>query len=125
MCVQPDWTFVLGEQALDLCVPSCSHASSSVFVLGERNLYCLRDNSHIRFMKKLEFNPSCFLPFASGTSIVFSRGRSPSLDETQRGTKRSFKDVYSLDTEGQGATTLVLITDWSRYGSDLQNKGSV
>ncbi|XP_054477233.1 protein PTHB1 isoform X2 [Anoplopoma fimbria] len=63
----PDWTFVLGEQALDLCVPSYSHASSSIFVLGERNLYCLRDNGHIRFMKKLEFNPSCFLPYASVT----------------------------------------------------------
>ncbi|XP_031735438.1 protein PTHB1-like [Anarrhichthys ocellatus] len=63
----PDWTFVLGETALDLCVPSYSHASSSIFVLGERNLYCLRDNSHIRFMKKLEFNPSCFLPYASVT----------------------------------------------------------
>ncbi|XP_068424934.1 protein PTHB1 isoform X2 [Clinocottus analis] len=63
----PDWTFVLGEQALDLCVPSFSHTTSSIFVLGERNLYCLRDNSHIRFMKKLEFNPSCFLPFASVT----------------------------------------------------------
>ncbi|MBE7326239.1 hypothetical protein IEQ44_16550, partial [Nocardioides sp. Y6] len=36
-------------------------------VLGERNLYCLRDNGQIRFMKKLEFNPSCFLPYASGT----------------------------------------------------------
>ncbi|XP_074509075.1 protein PTHB1 isoform X1 [Sebastes fasciatus] len=63
----PDWTFVLGEQALDICVPSYSHASSSIFILGERNLYCLRDNSHIRFMKKLEFNPSCFLPYASVT----------------------------------------------------------
>ncbi|XP_076593229.1 protein PTHB1 isoform X1 [Chaetodon auriga] len=63
----PDWTFVLGEQALDLSVPSFSHSSSSIFVLGERNLYCLRDNGQIRFMKKLEFNPSCFLPYASVT----------------------------------------------------------
>lgn len=63
---QPDWTFVLGEQALDLCVPSFSHSSASIFVLGERNLYCLRDNGQIRFMKKLEFNPSCFLPYTSG-----------------------------------------------------------
>ncbi|XP_040900630.1 protein PTHB1 [Toxotes jaculatrix] len=63
----PDWTFILGEQALDLSVPSFSHSSSSVFVLGERNLYCLRDNGQIRFMKKLEFNPSCFLPYASVT----------------------------------------------------------
>uniref|UniRef100_A0AAQ5XZ66 Bardet-Biedl syndrome 9 n=1 Tax=Amphiprion ocellaris TaxID=80972 RepID=A0AAQ5XZ66_AMPOC len=65
--LMPDWTFVLGEQALDLCVPSFSHSSSSIFILGERNLYCLRDNGQIRFMKKLEFNPSCFLPYASVT----------------------------------------------------------
>uniref|UniRef100_A0A8C4FC78 Bardet-Biedl syndrome 9 n=1 Tax=Dicentrarchus labrax TaxID=13489 RepID=A0A8C4FC78_DICLA len=63
----PDWTFVLGEQALDLSLPSFSHSSSSIFVLGERNLYCLRDNGQIRFMKKLEFNPSCFLPYTSVT----------------------------------------------------------
>uniref|UniRef100_A0A7N9AXV9 Bardet-Biedl syndrome 9 n=1 Tax=Mastacembelus armatus TaxID=205130 RepID=A0A7N9AXV9_9TELE len=63
--LMPDWTFVLGEQALDLSVPSFSHSSSSIFILGERNLYCLRDNGQIRFMKKLEFNPSCFLPYAT------------------------------------------------------------
>ncbi|KAF7655635.1 hypothetical protein LDENG_00052930, partial [Lucifuga dentata] len=61
----PDWTLVLGEQALDLSVPFFSHSSSSIFVLGERNLYCIRDNGQIRFMKKLEFNPSCFLPYGS------------------------------------------------------------
>ncbi|XP_034730323.1 protein PTHB1 isoform X1 [Etheostoma cragini] len=63
----PDWSFVLGEQALDLCVPSLSHYSSFIFILGERNLYCLRDSGQIRFMKKLEFNPSSFLPYASVT----------------------------------------------------------
>ncbi|KAF3692417.1 Protein PTHB1 Bardet-Biedl syndrome 9 protein -like protein [Channa argus] len=72
----PDWTFLLGEQALDLSVPSFSHSSSSIFVLGERNLYCLRDNGTIRFMKKLEFNPSSFLPYAlvadGTTSLLLS-----------------------------------------------------
>lgn len=63
----PDWTFVLGEQALELSIPCFSHSSASIFVLGERNLYCLRDNGQIRFMKKLEYNPSCFLPYASLT----------------------------------------------------------
>ncbi|XP_065814165.1 protein PTHB1 isoform X1 [Labrus bergylta] len=63
----PDWTFVLGEVALDLSVPLFSHSSASIFVLGERNLYCFRDNGQIRFMKKLEFNPSCFLPYTSVT----------------------------------------------------------
>uniref|UniRef100_A0A3Q2Y0H1 Bardet-Biedl syndrome 9 n=1 Tax=Hippocampus comes TaxID=109280 RepID=A0A3Q2Y0H1_HIPCM len=61
----PDWILVLGEQALDISVPSFSHSSSSIFVLGDRNLYCLRDNGQIYFMKKLEFNPSCFLPYTS------------------------------------------------------------
>uniref|UniRef100_A0A667XTF0 Bardet-Biedl syndrome 9 n=1 Tax=Myripristis murdjan TaxID=586833 RepID=A0A667XTF0_9TELE len=67
LTVSPDWTLVLGEQALDLSVPTFSHSSSSIFVLGERNLYSVRDNGQIRFMKKLEFNPSCFLPYASVT----------------------------------------------------------
>lgn len=74
VCVllQPDWTFILGEQALDLSVPSFSHSSASIFILGERNLYCLRDNGQIRFMKKLEYNPSCFLPYASGESVLLT-----------------------------------------------------
>uniref|UniRef100_A0A8C2BZC2 Bardet-Biedl syndrome 9 n=1 Tax=Cyprinus carpio TaxID=7962 RepID=A0A8C2BZC2_CYPCA len=60
-----DWTLVLGEEALDICVPNTSSAMSSIFVLGERNLFCVKDNGQIRFMKKLEFNPSCFLPYGS------------------------------------------------------------
>uniref|UniRef100_A0A673WXD6 Bardet-Biedl syndrome 9 n=1 Tax=Salmo trutta TaxID=8032 RepID=A0A673WXD6_SALTR len=60
-----DWTLVLGEQALDLSVTSFSPSSSSIFVCGKRNLYCLKDNGHIRFMKKLEYKPSCFLPYSS------------------------------------------------------------
>uniref|UniRef100_A0A8C6PFT8 Bardet-Biedl syndrome 9 n=1 Tax=Nothobranchius furzeri TaxID=105023 RepID=A0A8C6PFT8_NOTFU len=69
--LSPDWTFVLGEQALDVSVPSFSHSSSSILVLGERNLFCFRDNGQICFMKKLEFNPSCFQPYASdGTTSL-------------------------------------------------------
>uniref|UniRef100_A0A8C9SZN5 Bardet-Biedl syndrome 9 n=1 Tax=Scleropages formosus TaxID=113540 RepID=A0A8C9SZN5_SCLFO len=59
-----DWTLVIGEQALDIVVPTFT-STSSIFVLGERNVYCLKDNGQIRFMKKLEYNPSCFLPYAS------------------------------------------------------------
>lgn len=77
MCVyacvfQAEWILVLGEQALDIYVLSVSPLASSIFVLGERNLFCLRDNGQIRFMKKLEYNPSCFLPYASGNSTNLS-----------------------------------------------------
>lgn len=70
--IQTEWTLVLGEQALDIYVPCVSPSASSVYVLGERNLFCLRDNGQIRFMKKLEYNPSCFLPYASGKSTIQS-----------------------------------------------------
>ncbi|XP_043920957.1 protein PTHB1 isoform X2 [Protopterus annectens] len=60
-----DWVVSIGEQALDICIVSFGQAASSVFVLGERNFFCLKENGQIRFMKKLEYNPSCFRPYAS------------------------------------------------------------
>lgn len=60
-----DWTLNIGEQALDICVIPFNQSASSVFVLGERNFFCLKDNGQIRFMKKLGCSPSCFLPYCS------------------------------------------------------------
>ncbi|XP_060103624.1 protein PTHB1 [Heteronotia binoei] len=60
-----DWVLNIGEQALDICVVSFNQTVSSVFVLGERNFFCLKDNGQIRFMKKLDSSPSCFLPYCS------------------------------------------------------------
>ncbi|KAL4669907.1 hypothetical protein H8959_008461, partial [Pygathrix nigripes] len=53
------------KQALDICIVSFNQSASSVFVLGERNFFCLKDNGQIRFMKKLDWSPSCFLPYCS------------------------------------------------------------
>ncbi|XP_051012021.1 protein PTHB1 isoform X3 [Acomys russatus] len=60
-----DWTLNIGEQALDICVMPFNQSASSVFVLGERNFFCLKDNGQVRFMKKLDCSPSCFLPYCS------------------------------------------------------------
>ncbi|XP_069777139.1 protein PTHB1 isoform X4 [Narcine bancroftii] len=60
-----DWMVNIGEQALDICITSFSQAASSILVLGERNLFCFKENGQLRFMKKLEYNPSCFLPYTS------------------------------------------------------------
>ncbi|KAL2307705.1 hypothetical protein Nmel_000680 [Mimus melanotis] len=60
-----DWILNIGEQALDICIVSFNQGASSVFVLGERNFFCLKDNGQIRFMKKLDYNPSCFIPYCS------------------------------------------------------------
>ncbi|KAF6085392.1 Bardet-Biedl syndrome 9 [Phyllostomus discolor] len=60
-----DWTLNIGEQALDIRIMSFNQSASSVFVLGERNFFCLKDNGQIQFMKKLDYSPSCFLPYCS------------------------------------------------------------
>ncbi|XP_067888703.1 protein PTHB1 isoform X2 [Heterodontus francisci] len=60
-----DWMVNIGEQALDICIVSFNQAGSSILVLGERNLFCFKENGQLRFMKKLEYNPSCFLPYTS------------------------------------------------------------
>ncbi|NXX93256.1 PTHB1 protein, partial [Centropus bengalensis] len=60
-----DWVLNIGEQALDICIVSFDQTVSSVFVLGERNFFCLKDNGQIRFMKKLDYSPSCFIPYCS------------------------------------------------------------
>ncbi|KAF7247790.1 Protein PTHB1 [Varanus komodoensis] len=65
-----DWVLNIGEQALDICVVSFNQLVSSVFVLGERNFFCLKDNGQIRFIKKLDCSPSCFLPYSVSGTVV-------------------------------------------------------
>ncbi|XP_053323992.1 protein PTHB1 [Spea bombifrons] len=60
-----DWILNIGEQALDICVVSFNQTAFSILILGERNFFCLKENGQIRFMKKLDYSPSCFLPYCS------------------------------------------------------------
>ncbi|XP_066440592.1 protein PTHB1 isoform X2 [Eleutherodactylus coqui] len=60
-----DWILNIGEQALEISVVAFNHTAFSIFVLGERNFFCLKENGQIRFMKKLEYSPSCSLPYCS------------------------------------------------------------
>ncbi|XP_052813611.1 protein PTHB1-like [Mya arenaria] len=65
--VIPDWCFNIGEQAVDLAVVSFQTAPPSILVLGERNLFCLTETGQLRFMKKFDYDVSCFTPYASIT----------------------------------------------------------
>lgn len=60
-----DWYFDIGEPALDIAVITLAQAPPSILVLGERNLFCLTETGKLRYMKKLEYDPSCLLPYAS------------------------------------------------------------
>ncbi|KAH3751560.1 hypothetical protein DPMN_186127, partial [Dreissena polymorpha] len=65
--VVPDWCFNLGEQALDLSVVTYQTAPPSIVVLGERSLFCLTETGQLRYMKKFDYDVSCFTPYASIT----------------------------------------------------------
>ncbi|XP_030060352.1 protein PTHB1 [Microcaecilia unicolor] len=60
-----DWVLNIGEQALDIGIVAFNQTAYSVIILGERNFFCLKENGQIRFMKKLDYSPSCFLPYCS------------------------------------------------------------
>ncbi|XP_005112298.1 protein PTHB1 [Aplysia californica] len=63
--VVADWVYNIGEQALDLAYLEYTNVAPSVLVLGERSIFCIADNGTLRFAKKLEYDPCCFLPYGS------------------------------------------------------------
>ncbi|KAL3855651.1 hypothetical protein ACJMK2_014858 [Sinanodonta woodiana] len=65
--ITPDWIFSIGEQALDIAVVTYQQASPFIMILGERNLFCVTETGRLRFMKKFEYDVSCFCPYSSVT----------------------------------------------------------
>nr|CAB3225188.1 protein PTHB1-like [Phallusia mammillata] len=63
-----DWKFNLGEFVLEIVVLQLSTGKSVIVVLGERALFCLEESGQLRFMKKFEYNVSCFKALVSSES---------------------------------------------------------
>ncbi|XP_058039838.1 protein PTHB1 isoform X3 [Ahaetulla prasina] len=109
-----DWISNIGEQALDICVVSFNQLVSSIFVLGERNFFCFKDNGQIRFIKKLDHSPSCFLPYSvSGTAV-----------NTLIGNHNSILHIYQ-DVTLKWATQLPHIPVAAQLGKLLNLKGVI
>ena len=68
--IQPDWAFNLGEAAIDIEIVNSGNSSWSIIVLGERNLFCFAENFTLRYMKKFEYNPSCFLTYRVKDNLI-------------------------------------------------------
>lgn len=58
-----EWSFNIGESALDIACVTHSPTEVDILVLGEHNLFCLRDHGSLKFMKRFEFHPRCFYPY--------------------------------------------------------------
>nr|CAD7462418.1 unnamed protein product [Timema tahoe] len=71
--ITPDWMYNLGETAVDIAAVAWSVANCDVVILGQRNLFCLKDNGNLRFMKRLEYKPLCIHPYFVGPPSVVGR----------------------------------------------------
>ena len=62
--LQADWTVNLGDHAISIRIPrQLPGRPAQLLVLGERGVYCCLETGQLRFMMKLEVNPSCVFPY--------------------------------------------------------------
>lgn len=55
-----EWSLNIGESALDISCVAHSASEVDILVLGEHNLFCLRDHGTLKYMRRFEFHPRCF-----------------------------------------------------------------
>ncbi|XP_050580143.1 protein PTHB1 isoform X2 [Bombus affinis] len=59
--LEPDWTYNIGEAVLGIEAVTLSSFEVGIVVLGEKHLYCLKDNcTSVKYAKRLEYKPLCF-----------------------------------------------------------------
>ncbi|XP_020292987.1 protein PTHB1-like [Pseudomyrmex gracilis] len=59
--LEPDWSYNIGEAVLDIDVVVLSSFEVAILVLGENNLYCLKDNCvSLKYAKRFDYKPLCF-----------------------------------------------------------------
>ncbi len=63
--VSPDWTYQLGEYAVDMAVLEISPAQPSIVVLGERTIFCFTEGGTLRFVLKLDYSAVCLLAYTA------------------------------------------------------------
>lgn len=66
-----EWSLNIGESALDIACVSHSSSEVEILVLGEHNLFCLRDHGTLKFMRRFEFHPRCFHSYRTGLFSSF------------------------------------------------------
>ncbi|KAG5343571.1 PTHB1 protein, partial [Acromyrmex charruanus] len=62
--LEPDWSYNIGEAVLDIDAVILSSFEVGILILGEKSLYCLKDNCVIlKYSKRLEYKALCFQPY--------------------------------------------------------------
>ncbi|EGI70320.1 Protein PTHB1 [Acromyrmex echinatior] len=62
--LEPDWSYNIGEAVLDIDAVILSSFEVGILILGEKSLYCLKDNCvTLKYSKRLEYKALCFQPY--------------------------------------------------------------
>ncbi|XP_018340743.1 PREDICTED: protein PTHB1 [Trachymyrmex septentrionalis] len=62
--LEPDWSYNIGEAVLDIDAVTLSSFEVGILILGEKSLYCLKDNCvTLKYSKRLEYKALCFQPY--------------------------------------------------------------
>eukprot|EP00794_Sanderia_malayensis_P017473 gene17473-19220_t len=91
--VTPDWTANIGEHAIDIKFVTFPGSTPLIVVLGEHSVYCLLENGAVHFMKKFDYNPSCFLPYG-----MFKNGKLNTLIGSHTSSLMIYQDVTLIWT---------------------------
>lgn len=69
--LEPDWSYNIGEAVLDIDAVILSSFEVGIIVLGEKNLYCLKDNCvSLKYAKRLEYKALCFQAYVIGIILM-------------------------------------------------------
>lgn len=72
--IAPDFSVNLGEHCVDLAIKTTAKGSSHILALGERTVFCFKENGVLRFARKLDFNPSCLYVYGTAPSSTDEEG---------------------------------------------------
>lgn len=74
--LDPDWSYNIGEAVLDIDAVVLSSFEVAILVLGENNLYCLKDNCvSLKYAKRFDYKPLCFQAYVIGMIDHDIRGK--------------------------------------------------
>ncbi|XP_039302648.1 protein PTHB1 isoform X2 [Solenopsis invicta] len=113
--LEPDWSYNIGEAILDIDSVTLSSFEVGILILGEKNLYCLKDNCvTLKYAKRLEYKALCFQAYVIGNQLsdvtmdaelIISVTVSGDLEPCPRGNQDDSKN----DSEGRNLMCRVTI----------------
>ncbi|XP_063611687.1 protein PTHB1-like [Penaeus indicus] len=64
-----EWTRQLGEPALDILVINPPEGPTNILILTHHSIFCYKESGVLKFVKKLEYNPSCFTAYLMENAV--------------------------------------------------------